>query len=123
MNEEIPVISPVDVETAIRECSNRIARGVQVVTEREHAAADARREYDEAWAHATLRADGSNAEARKAQALLATLDERKAAEVADIAFQHAKRQAKALEKELDAWRSLGASVRSMYAVAGTGEGA
>lgn len=122
-DDATPVINPVDVEQAIRECSARIARGVMVVTEREREAAEARRAFDVAFAQATLAADAGNAEARKAQAQLATATEREQAEVAEIAFRHAQRQAKALEKELDAWRSLGASVRSMYTVAGTGEGA
>jgi hypothetical protein len=40
--------------------------------------------------------------------------ERGAAEVAEVAFRHAERTARALENELRATQSIGASVRAMY---------
>ena len=42
---------------------------------------------------------------------------REAAENAEIAFRHAERTAKALEKELIAWQSIASSIRTMYGAA------
>lgn len=114
-------LNPVDIENAIRDCSNRIANSVRVVTEREAEAKRCRRAYDLANARAVLAANASNADGRKAQATIATEVERAAAEDAEIAYEFAKRTVRALEKELDALRSVGTSVRSMYQVAGRGE--
>lgn len=115
------VLNPVDLENQIRKCANRIADSVSEVSRREAEASRLRREYDVANAHATLKADAKNAEARKAQATLETVYARAAAEDAEIAFRYAQRSARALEKELDALRSIGVSVRQMYGSAGRGE--
>lgn len=118
----MPEFNPVQIEDAIRKCANRIADGVKVCADRygEYLAAD--RTYDRAFARAFLAASGS-VEARKFQAELKTIEERDMLDVADAAYKHADRQAKALEAELRAWQSVGASVRQMYGVAGRGEGA
>ncbi len=115
------VLNPVEIETAIRTCSDRIAASVRVCSERYGAFLDADRGYDQAFAHAYLGADGP-AHERKYAAELATSTERKLRDEADAAYKYADRKAKALELELRAYQSLGASVRSMYAVAGVGVG-
>lgn len=113
-------LNPVDVETTIREVSNRIAKGVSVCDWRykEFLAAD--HAYDLAYAAAYLGADGPQHE-RKYRAELATASVRQARDVADAAYRYADRQAKALEAELRAMQSVGASIRAMYQVAGVGE--
>lgn len=108
-----PVLNPVDIEQQIGEVTDRIARGVRVVTDAEREAARLRREFDRAYAHAYKDADGPIPE-RKYTADLDTMAEREAAENAEIAFRHAQRTAKSLERKLDALRSQGASVRAMY---------
>lgn len=113
--------SPVAVERGIKDCVNRISGMVKEVSDWEVRAGEARRKFDWDWAHAMLTAEGSNAETRKAHAVIETMQSRANAEVAEQAFHAAQRRARALEKELDAWRSLGVSVRSMYAAAGVGE--
>lgn len=113
--------SPAGIENGIRDCVNRIASMVQEVSEREASAQEARRKFDWDWAHAMLAAEGGNAEARKAHAVIATMTERAKAEVSEQAFHASQRRARALDKELDAWRSLGVSVRSMYGSAGVGD--
>lgn len=115
------VINPVDVETAIRTCSDRIAKGVKICDERYRAFLDADHAYDIAFAQAMLGHVGPAYE-KKYAAELATQGERKARDVADAAYKYADRQAKALQDELRAWQSVGASVRSMYGVAGVGVG-
>ena len=42
------------------------------------------------------------------------MDKREEADIAEIAFKHAERTAKALEKELMAWQSINSSLRAMY---------
>jgi len=112
------VLNPVDVEQTIRETANDIARGVRIVSEAETAARQARAAYDRAYAHAYLAAPGP-AHEKKYHAELATTAERDAMDVAELAFRHAERTAKALDGKLRAFQSIGASVRQMYA-AGVG---
>lgn len=113
--------SPAAVENGIRDCVNRIAGMVKEVSDWEAKAQEARRKFDWDWAHAMLAAEGGNAEARKAHAVIETMQSRAKAEVAEQAFHASQRRARALDKELDAWRSLGVSARSMYGAAGVGD--
>ncbi|MGX7727566.1 hypothetical protein [Rhodococcus sp. 5G237] len=113
-------MNPVAIEQAIRDCSNRIAKGVTVCSNAYSAFLEADRVYDQAFARAYIEADGA-AHERKYIAELATSGEREARDLADATYRYADRQAKALEAELRALQSVGASVRGMYGVAGRGE--
>lgn len=113
-------INPVEIEAAIRKCSERIAAGVMECDRRYKAYLQADHAYDMAFAHAYLTAAGP-AHEKKFTAELATGEERAMRDVTDAAYRFADRQARALENELRAWQSVGASVRAMYAVAGVGE--
>lgn len=106
-------LAPEAIERKITETSNRIATGVGVVTAAEREARAARRAFDLAYAYAYKRAEGP-VHQRKYEADIATMPHREAADVAEIALRHAERTARALEKELLAWQSVGASVRVMY---------
>jgi len=114
--------NPAEVEAAIRECANRIAKGVKVCDERYAAFLAADRAYDEAVARAYIAAEGP-AHEKKYRAELATTAERERRDVADAAYRYADRTARAVESELRALQSVGASIRAMYMVAGRGEGA
>lgn len=114
--------NPVAVENAIRECANRIGKGVTVCGNTYAKFLEADRAYDVAFARAYLAADGPQ-HTRKYTAELNTQDQREARDVADAAYRYADRTARAVEAELRAWQSVGASVRSMYGAAGRGEGA
>lgn len=116
---EAEQFTPVAIETAIRECSARISNSVRVCDERYRAHQVAQRTYDRAFAQAFLAATGS-VDARKYQTELKTTDERDARDVTDASYRYADRLAKALQDELRAWQSVGASVRMTYQVAGTG---
>jgi hypothetical protein len=107
------VLNPVQIEENIRECARRIHAGVKAVTEREREARRLRRDYDAALAHAYLEHQGP-AHEKKYAAEVATIAQREAAENAEIAFRYAERTARAVEAELRAWQSVGASVRLMY---------
>lgn len=113
-------INPVQVEAGIREAANRIGKGVRVCDERYRAFVAADHALDVAYAQAYLDHDGP-AHERKYAAELETKTERAARDVADAAYRYADRQARALEAELRAWQSVGASVRAMFSVAGRGE--
>lgn len=116
----VEIANPETVEHNIRNCSDRIANGVMVCDERYRAFLKADHDYDVAYAQAYMCHDGPAHEKRYA-AELATRQERAVRDAADAAYRYADRQAKALENELRAWQSVGASVRSMYSVAGRGE--
>lgn len=115
--EETPVHNPVDAERKIEELSNRIARGVPVITSAEREARAKKRAFDLAYAHAYKRAEGSIKE-REYEADITTMPHREEADNAEIAFKHAERTAKALEKELQAWQSINSNIRAMYGAAG-----
>jgi len=115
--DEIPVHNPAASEAWIREVSNRIAKGVAVVTSAEREAKRKRREFDLAYAHAYKRAEGSIKE-REYAADIAAMPHREAAENAELAYKHAERTAKALEKELMAAMAVNSNIRSMWTAAG-----
>lgn len=110
-------LNPVDVENSISEIANRIAKGVAVVSNAYATFLDADRMYDRAFAQAYMAHKGPAHEKRYAAEietgeLRATRDEK------DASFRYADRQSKALMEQLRAMQSVGASVRSMYSVAG-----
>lgn len=116
------IISPVQVETAIREVANRMAEGVKICSDRYAAFLDADHRFDVAYARAYMQHEGP-AHEKKYAAVLATQAERDSRDAADVAYKHADRRAKALDSELRALQSVGASLRVQYGVAGRGEGA
>ncbi|KAA0916439.1 hypothetical protein [Dietzia sp. ANT_WB102] len=116
------VLNPVQIEQSIRDVSNRMSKGVTVCSERYGLFLEAEHAHDLAFARAYMAHEGA-AHEKKYAATLATAGERAARDAADVAYRHADRTARALDAELRAWQSIGASVRSMYSVAGRGEGA
>lgn len=111
------VLNPVDIERAIRNCSDRIAKGVKVCSDTYSAFLAADHEFDQAFAQAYMGHDGP-AHEKKFAAELATVAARRKRDEADVAYRYADRLARALENELRAWQSVNASVRAMYSVAG-----
>jgi hypothetical protein len=108
------VINPVEVEQQMLDVAAHIERGVHVVRDAELACATAKREFDRAWALAFGKATGA-VKSREVEAMLVTMPQREAFEIAEVAYHHAQRLSRALEKKLDALRSVGASVRTAYA--------
>jgi len=107
------VLNPVDAERKIQELSDRIAKGVGVVTAAEREARAKKRAFDLAYAYAYKKAEGSIKD-REYAADIEAMPHREAADNAEIAFKHAERTARALEKELLAWQSINSNLRSMY---------
>ena len=114
------VHNPADVECKIEETKNRIAAGVKILTAAEREMKAKKRDFDLSWAYAIKRAEGPEYQ-RKAEATIDTMPHRAKAEDAEIAFHHAERTAKALEKELFAWQSILNSVNALLKTAGTGQ--
>ena len=114
-------LNPVDVENRIRDITERISKGVAICDARYREYLRADHAYELAFAAAYLDATGRPAHERKYAAEVATAEQRAARDVADAAYQYVNRTARALENELRAWQSVGASVRAMYSVAGVGE--
>jgi hypothetical protein len=108
------VLNPVDIEQNIQAVSRRIHNGVTVVTNAEAEFRKADQAYDLAFARAYMEHRGP-AHEKKYAAEIDTADERANRDVKELAFKHAERTARALEAELRAWQSVGASIRAMYA--------
>lgn len=117
LGQGMEVLNPVAIETRIRQVSDDIAAGVKVVTARYDAYLRADHAYDLAVAAIQ---DGWEGAAWKCEAAvtLGTVAERKARDRAEVVYKYADRRAKALESELRAYQSVGASVREMYRTAG-----
>jgi len=116
----IETLNPVNIEQRIRDISARIANSASVCNDRYVAFLTADRGYDQAFARAYMAHPGA-AHEKKYAAELGTLTEREGRDVTDAAYKYADRLAKALESELRAYQSIGASVRAMFGVAGRGE--
>lgn len=113
-------LNPVEIEAALREVVDRIAKGIQVCSRTYREYLDADREYDRAFGHAYFAAEGAVKD-RERRADLETMEQREARDVAEATYKHADRLAKALNEELRALQSLNASIRAAYSVAGRGE--
>lgn len=107
----------------INETASRIEKGVIKVDEAFRNYLEAEREFDvaEAKEYVRLGDDGCPAHERKFRCVLATPDERLKRDLAEAEYKLMDRNIKALERKLDAYRSIGTSVRQAYAVAGRGD--
>jgi hypothetical protein len=112
--------NPIRVEKEILETVNLIASGVAKAGEAHERYVTCNREYEQAYARAYMKYDGA-AHAKKYAAEIATEQERIAMDAADVVYRLVERSNKALEKKLDALRSIGVSVRQAYQDAGRGE--
>ena len=113
-------LNPVTVEKTILEIVNDISQAILQGRDALAASLAANRAYDLAYARAYMAYEGA-AHAKKYAAEIATAQERIDRDAADVAFRFVDKSARALEKKLDAYRSLGAFVRQAYAEAGRGE--
>lgn len=114
------VLSPVEIEHRIRDVASRITAGVMVCDERYGAFMRADHAYDLRYAREWLQATGTVKD-KEATVEIATEQERAARDRAQVLYRTADRLAKALESELRALQSVGASIRQAYSVAGRGE--
>lgn len=121
MSDQYRPMNPVEIEREILDLSNKISHGVRVFSERYRAFLDADREYDRAYAAAYLGCEDGSIKDREKHAVLATISQREARDVAEVAYKHADKLHRSLSDSLRALQSVGASVRMQYATAGRGE--
>lgn len=115
------VLNPVEVEQTVSKTVRDIAHGVRVVSERHRAKLTADRLYDHAYAVAYMAHEGAQTE-KKYAAEKATQQERIDRDAAEVAYQHAVRQMRALEGKLSAFQTIAKSVNQMYGASGSGRG-
>lgn len=111
--------NPVSVEKAIVQVVDEIVSGISKSSETYARFLEADRAYDLALAKAYMRHDGP-AHSKKYAAEIATEQERLDRDVADVSYRLVERTNRALEKKLDALRSIGVGVRQAYQEAGRG---
>lgn len=121
MTDQYRPMNPVEIEREILDLSNKISHGVRAFSERYQAFLDADREYDRAYAAAYLGREDGSIKDREKHAVLATISQREARDLAEVAYKHADKMHRALSDSLRALQSVGASVRMQYATAGRGE--
>lgn len=107
--------NPASVEAVIQETSDRIEKGVVEVDKTYRDFLEKDLAFDVAEARAYLACNDKPAHERKFHAVLATVDERMARDAADSMHRLMEKNMKALERKLDAYRSIGTSVRQAYA--------
>lgn len=112
--------NPVSVEKAIVGVVDDIVEGIRKASDAYDKFLQSDHAYDLAFAKAYMSYDGP-AHAKKYAAELATEVERMNRDAADVVYRLVERTNRALEKKLDALRSIGVSVRQAYAEAGRGE--
>lgn len=112
--------NPVSVERAIVGVVDEIVDGIRKASDAYSRFLVTSHAYDLAFARSYMRYEGP-AHAKKYAAELATEQERIDRDAADVAYRLIDRTNKALEKKMDALRSIGVSVRQAYAGAGRGE--
>jgi hypothetical protein len=109
--------NPASIEEIINDTADRIEKGVVLVDEayREFLKKDLEFDVAEAKAYVALGAEGVPAHERKYRTVLEVEEERLARDLADAEHRLCDRNMKALERKLDAYRSIGTSVRQAYA--------
>jgi hypothetical protein len=107
------VLNPVDIERAIGEVTERIARGVGIISAAERKAVQLRRDFDLARALAYVAAEGSIKD-KEAQSVIETIESRQRAEEAEAEYRHAQRTAAALERQLSGLQAQAKLVGAMY---------
>jgi hypothetical protein len=114
-------LNPVEVERSIQGLVTQIAKGVKVVSLAHRRKLTADRLYDHAFAVAYMAHEGAQTE-KKYAAEKATQQERIDRDAAEVGYQHAVRQMRALEGQLSAFQTMAKSVTQMYGAAGSGRG-
>lgn len=110
-------LNPVQVERAIRDAANDVAKGVRIVTEalRDYRAKE--RAFDLGFARAYNRHSGP-AHSKRYAADEATMGLRAERDEAEVVWRYAAQRARSAEMQLSAYQSIGRSVNQMYGAAG-----
>lgn len=103
--------TPHDIEGVLADIAQRIESGQILMAKLDDEHTRTGMDYDLGFARAMLGAKGPNAEARKAEALLAVEALYRDKEIAGLALRAAKGRMDALKSKADLYRSIGSSVR------------
>lgn len=114
------VMTPMAIESRIRSIADSILRGADIVNDLRIDYNKIKTDYDLAFATAGMAAEGP-LYARRWQAERATHELRQQMDVAYTSYRHGADKLRALESELRAYQSVGASIRAAYRTAGRGE--
>jgi len=110
MNREL---TPRDVEARLRSLSVEIDAAYAELSKAEHLYQDAKANYEIGMARETMsQQGGSNAETRKALALIGVENERKALAIAEATVKAARANTERLSTQVDITRSVGTIIRS-----------
>ena len=112
--------NPVSVEKAIVKVVDEIVDGIRKASDAYSQFLSTNHSYDLAFARSYMKYEGP-AHAKKYAAEIDTEQERIDRDAADALYRLIDRTNKALEKKLDALRSIGVGVRQAYAEAGRGD--
>jgi predicted nucleic acid-binding Zn-ribbon protein len=112
-----------DVAAQLGQLARDLDGAVKELTREDEKAVRAKARYEVAFSRAVLTADGRNAEARKAQATLATEREYLDAEIAAQLVRSCRARIDAIKVRIDVGRSYGAALRAEISLGGAGSGA
>lgn len=115
--------SPVMVEQEIYKAAKRISKGVMKADAAFKAFKAAEHHFDRVEARVYINLVGVPANAKKYHLALdeEVIEARDAMDAAEAVYKMMDRNMKAIQGELDAYRSIGTSVRQAYQSAGVGE--
>ena len=113
--------NPVEAEYQVWQLGQWLDKGVGVIGQYEADYLHARRTRERAEARAKLSAEGRTADLRAAEVVLAVVAEQDAEDVAELAFNDAKRTQAVLEKRHSGAQSSLKSMMQAYSSAGVGE--
>jgi hypothetical protein len=114
------VMTPMAIEARIRSIAASILKGADIVDGLRTNYTQLKTDYDLAFAKAAIALEGPKYQ-REWQAEVSTHDLRQQLDVAYTAYRHGADKLRALESELRAYQSVGASIRAAYQTAGRGE--
>ena len=111
-------LTPNQVVSGLLALSRELADFTDDLDRVERDAVNAREDYTLALAKAELKADGETVGERKAQAIVATHEERIAAELAEALVRGRKRQIDTIKVRIDVGRSAAAALRAEISLGG-----
>lgn len=113
-------ITPNQVVQQLAGLARDLDTTVRQLEQADRDAAEKRAAFDLAFSRAYLSGEGS-IDARKHQAVIATIDRRMDAEVAEALVRHLRRRIDATKTRIDVGRSYGAALRAEISLAGVGD--
>lgn len=118
------VSEPLDymqVEENLRDLAKQLDRITDAMKDYELDLYERERELSQSEARANLKNADDKVAVQKSKAVLATVAEQTAKDVAKAAYEHAKRERDAIKVRIDIGRTLSSNIRVQYPMAGRGQ--